>query len=358
MKTLFLRYRKAQEAVAWQEVGARIDGGATHRRRHLFRMTGLLADTSYVYEIRDQAGAKTKTASGEFRTATPPGQGKVRFAVFGDSGKIPWWTFSANRTGLDIADWLKNSLPGRGHQWQLAKRIVDERVDLVLHLGDLVYPWGRREDFPEAVFLPFEKLMRNAAFYPSVGNHDLLSQGGKWLIYFFEAPQKGSESGGRYYSFVHGPVQFICLDTFSPGFPLVKGKKQWRWLEQVLAGPDFPWRVVFTHRPLWTASRSRFDSENKRLREQLHPLLAAGGVDFVFSGHDHLYQRYPAKDGVNYVVAGAGGKDLYVLHDDPELAHWNNTEFSFGLVDASAGRIELKVITERGRLIERLVLLR
>jgi len=35
------------------------------------------------------------------------------------------------------------------------------------------------------------------------------------------------------------------------------------------------------------------------------------GVDLVFSGHDHVYERTVPIRGVTYVVSGGGGKRLY-----------------------------------------------
>ena len=35
------------------------------------------------------------------------------------------------------------------------------------------------------------------------------------------------------------------------------------------------------------------------------------GVDLVFSGHDHAYERTAPIGGVIYVVSGGGGKELY-----------------------------------------------
>jgi hypothetical protein len=44
------------------------------------------------------------------------------------------------------------------------------------------------------------------------------------------------------------------------------------------------------------------------------PLLAAGGVDVLFCGHDHIYERgtgLTPKGKLTYVVTGGGGAPLY-----------------------------------------------
>ena len=47
------------------------------------------------------------------------------------------------------------------------------------------------------------------------------------------------------------------------------------------------------------------------MRELLAPFYAANGVDLVFGGHDHFYERTHPIGGVSYVTTGAGGAELY-----------------------------------------------
>ena len=306
---------------AFQELGARKGLGG----RWEFRIRGLMPDSRYRYRLFSQQGKSL--GGGVFRTAPLPGRGKVRFAAFGDSGKIPGWTYFRDSTGVQPAPWLQRIWPDQGAQGLLARHILERSPDLVLHLGDLVYPWGRWEHYGLAVFEPFRELLARADFRPSLGNHDLITARGGPLFRAFLYPRADQ----RYYSFVRGPVLFLCLDAFSS--PIGEKSPQFAWIQRTLAQSREPWKVVFLHRPFFTASRSRKDRENDQLRRLVHPLFAKYRVSLVLSGHDHVYERYKPQDGVHYAVVGGGGKNLYQLHPDP-LLEKSCRCFSYVLVEA------------------------
>ena len=44
-------------------------------------------------------------------------------------------------------------------------------------------------------------------------------------------------------------------------------------------------------------------------------------VDFVFSGHEHLYLRQVV-DGINHVISGGGGAPLYADDKDGGFYHF------------------------------------
>ena len=44
------------------------------------------------------------------------------------------------------------------------------------------------------------------------------------------------------------------------------------------------------------------------VRVLLEPLLVKYGVQVVFSGHDHVYERLKPQKGIHYFVTGSGGK--------------------------------------------------
>lgn len=334
---LVLRYGEADDRA--QVSGRKLT------RRHVFRLEGLSPSTAYRYRLLDSA--RRVLWRGTIRTAPRPGTGRVRFAAFGDSGKIPWWTRDLGDGFFGIAEWLEDALPGRGNQWGIARSVVRARPDLVLHLGDVVYPNGRRDHYAEAFFLPFRRLLADVPCYPTLGNHDIMTEDGAPFLEAFDLPRE--PAGGRYYQFARGPVRFFCIDTFTSS--LAPESAQRRWLASALRSATEPWLVVFTHRPFLTASRSRNDAENAFLREQVHPLLAQHGVDLVLSGHDHVYQRFEPQDGIVYVVAGGGGKSLYELDAHPQLAAAAR-RFSFVVVDADHATMRLEAIAEDGVVLD------
>lgn len=318
--------------------------------RNVFAVEGLSPDTEYEYVLQDAQGASV--GGGRIHTAPAPGTGHVRFLAVGDSGRIPWWNYSAFASGIDIAEGLKDLLPGRKGQWEVAAEMEKVHADLFLHLGDLVYPWGRRCDYPEAFFLPYANLLRDAPVYPCVGNHDMMREGGQAFVDHFELRGKKTVSEGRYYAFTHGPVQFIVLNSFTPRNRLTSGTEQWKWLEQVLAGPKPAWRVVMLHMPLYTSSRALNEPARPAMRGLLHPLFVKTGVDLVLSGHDHLYERYQPIDGVTYVVSGAGGKSLYVHKEDDQQASWDNRHYGFLWCDADTKTMTAEYRTSGGQVLD------
>jgi len=168
----------------------------------------------------------------------------------------------------------------------------------VFHTGDLVDD-GRIEQnwitFNDIASL----LPSGTPFYPSLGNHEHESS-----LYFenFELP--GNE---RWYSVnnLEG-LKFIVLDS---GSDLAPTSSQYQWLESELAGAvsstDFT--VVTFHYPIY--STGYHGSDEKDIAGDLVPLFEGNGVDAVFNGHDHDYERSTA-GGIRYIVAGGGGAPL------------------------------------------------
>ena len=77
-------------------------------------------------------------------------------------------------------------------------------------------------------------------------------------------------------------------------------------------------RIAYFHHPLYgNAGRH---GANVDLRVLLEPLLVKYGVQVVFSGHDHVYERLKPQRGIYYFVTGSGGQlrkgDLQESDDD------------------------------------------
>jgi hypothetical protein len=85
------------------------------------------------------------------------------------------------------------------------------------------------------------------------------------------------------------------------------GSAQYTWLENDLANTDKLWKIVFFHWPPYSTGPH---GSYKSVRYALGPLFAQYGVDLVFNGHDHDYERSIA-GGTVYIVTGGGGAPLY-----------------------------------------------
>jgi 3',5'-cyclic AMP phosphodiesterase CpdA len=261
-------------------------------------LTGLQPNTHYEYEAGGPGGVKgyfktapTAAATGAANTSgsTPAAAVPFRFFVFGDT-----------RTRHDMH-----------------RRVIDAVVkqgapDFVIHTGDLVADGNDSSMWP--VFFDIEKdLLRQTAFFPSLGNHERNSR--EYYDFFrVETP---------YYSFNWGNAHFSVLNTdfgnaaSSNAAREAFWTEQVKWLEDDLAANQKPdYRFVVGHHPPMSAVSSRQEF-NPRM-QALIPMFEKQNVTAGFFGHDHNYQHY-LKNGIHYLVTGGGGAPLYdVNKPDPQ----------------------------------------
>ena len=248
-------------------------------RRHAVALTELAPGSTYHYRVEANASF---TASGSFRTAPAGGDSSFVFAVVGDGGMAQ----------MAVAGLLERATP-----------------DLVLHTGDVVYPSGKQRHYDRRFFAPYRRLIGGVPVFPVLGNHDVRTRDGAAYLENFHPPFDDPKSGGRYYSFDWGSVHFVALDSeLYHGDSGGDEARQKAWLERDLSATDQSRKVVFLHRPPYSSSRHGGDP---KVRNDLEPVFVRHGVDLVFSGHDHCYERTVPIEGVTYVVSGGGGKELY-----------------------------------------------
>jgi 3',5'-cyclic AMP phosphodiesterase CpdA len=176
---------------------------------------------------------------------------------------------------------------------QMASLHGQFRYDLVLMVGDNFYGSQRPSDLEHKFARPYRPLLEaGVIFQAALGNHDNESSTVNYPPL--------NMNGRRYYSFVRPGVRFIVLDTN------VLDAEQLRWADGVLRAATEPWRIACFHHPLY--GNARRHGSNVDLRVLLEPLLLAHGVQVVFSGHDHVYERLKPQKGIQYFVTGSGGK--------------------------------------------------
>ena len=180
----------------------------------------------------------------------------------------------------------------------VTKAILDVAPVAVFHTGDLVND-GRNPDDWAAFDLIASGLIASTKYYPAIGNHEENSE-----LYFdrFELP-----NNERWYAVDAFGIHFIVLDsTVETG----AGSEQYSWLEshleEVGSGSRFV-AAVFHHPPYSTGPH---DEDEMGLRHTFVPLFEKYGVDVVFNGHDHTYER-TFHNGIYYIVTGGGGAPLY-----------------------------------------------
>ena len=103
-------------------------------------------------------------------------------------------------------------------------------------------------------------------------------------------------NGERFYTFKKGDARFFALDSNYMDQPQLK------WLEEQLSRSNDRWKIAYFHHPLYS-SGARHGSEVD-LRTRLEPLFVKYGVDIVFAGHEHFYERHRAAEGHLLLHAG------------------------------------------------------
>lgn len=321
-RTTTLSYRVAGK---WVRVSP-----ARFGRRHHARLSGLEPGTRYLYKIEDGAGRVLTRAA--FTTAPRRGPASaIRFAAVGDSGT------------------------GSAAQYLVAEQMRLWRPDLIVHTGDVVYPAGEGAGYPEAFFLPYRALLPGVPLVPSVGNHDALHVDG--FRGTFLPPEGRPRSGSkRYFSFDYGNAHFTVADTT---LDLTAGSAQRDWIEADLeraAERAGIWRIVFFHHPPYSAGPH---GDTPAVQRELVPLFERWGVDAVFSGHDHAYERTDPHSStgdpataVLYVVTGGGGAGLYARSTDQPLVVRYFARHHFVGVALTATTLSLQAIAEDGTVLD------
>jgi predicted phosphodiesterase len=311
-------------------------------RRHAFRVSGLAPGAAYDYRVTDAAGGGGR--GGTFATAPASPDAEVRFVVFGDSGGLPPWVWAVRMPlvhGLAVA----GLLPHKRVMRDLCARMVAERPHLALHTGDVVYPAGEHRHYAPGFFTPFAELLAMAPVYAVLGNHDYEHDAGRPFLQNFHLPRGSGADDEQFFTWTWGPIRFIGLNLNHA----VGVQPAVAYLRAVLPAAREPWKVVLQHFPIRSGSRQ---GDRGDLEREVLPLLLEHGVDFLFTGHDHVYQRFHAERGLHLIVTGGGGKSLYELTDHPRRAAAAR-EYHFCAVRILGGRAELRAIAHDGRELDR-----
>jgi 3',5'-cyclic AMP phosphodiesterase CpdA len=219
-----------------------------------------------------------------------------------------------------------------------------EEIAFCVHTGDFVQDGRDRASWPVQFFGPAQELLSRVPIYPVLGNHENNSS---HYFDFFDLP--GNE---RWYSIDRGPVHLVFLDSCSPMQP---NSEQYNWLVNDLESTDAPWTVVTLHHPFFSSGPHGL--ERPDLQKDIVPVLEQFGVDVVFSGHDHLYER-SVKDDIVYIVSGGGGAPVYGP-SNREHNPYSQTVTSthhYCIVHATSGALSMVAYDSDGQVIDELSL--
>ncbi len=250
----------------------------------------------------------------------PNKDGSVKFAVLGDTGT------------------------GGSDQVVIGKQLAAFRAkfafDVALLLGDNLYGSENPRDYSRKFEVPYKSLLDSGVkFYAALGNHDDPNQ----RMY-----KQFNMGGERYYTFkpsLTAGVRFFALDSnyMDPA--------QLQWFEKELASSGSDWKIAFFHHPPYA---SGMHGSDEILKNQLEPRFLKHGVNVVFTGHEHFYERIKPQKGIQYFVEGSSAK-LRKGDINPRsglTAFGYDDGYTFMLVEVAGDELYFQTINEAGRTID------
>jgi predicted phosphodiesterase len=252
------------------------------------------------------------------RSALPNDPDSVKFLVIGDSGT------------------------GDRPQYEVAAKIVESHgrfpFEFAIMLGDNMYGSERAIDFINKFEKPYKVLLdKEVKFYASLGNHDDPSQR------FY---QKFNMDGKRYYTFRKKDVEFFVLDS------TYMAPEQVSWLRGALKESDAEWKIAYFHHPIYSSGEKH--GGERDLQTLIEPLFLQNGVDVVFAGHEHFYERLKPQKGILYVIQGGAAKLRRgnIRDNSVMTAKGFDTDRSFTLVEIMGDQMYFETISRLGQTVD------
>lgn len=216
---------------------------------------------------------------------------------------------------------------------------------VIVHVGDLSYAdgdqprwdaWGRLKQ-PLSSATPWMVVEGNHEIEYGVGGLDR-----QFLAYEtrFRMPFASTGASPLWYAFTYGVVRVVMLGSYDDYMP---DSPQYQWLSRELGAVDraaTPFVIVGLHAP-WYNSNKAHQGEGDAMKAAMEKLLLDHGVDALFAGHVHAYERtLPVAEGgkvdercgIPYIVIGDGGNREGLAGDyvDPTPAWSAFREASYG----------------------------
>ncbi len=306
----------------------------------------LKQNRDYFYILGAPGKGAATSPEQRFRTSPkrnkPPKDGNVHMWLLGDSGTVTEQSpFSGEFTHPGEAEMVRD-----GFEIYNADK---EPVDLLVLLGDNAYLEGTDAQWQGAFFDIYPEIMNKAAVWPTIGNHEMggdcfdlspfiggglppgsfvafiggtsssadpasyigaadCSSGspvpgpdgsGPPYLDIFSLPSAG-ELGGvpsgteQYYSANYANVHLVSLDGQLSNADDDQREAMRDWLIADLSNNNRDWTIVIFHHPPYSKGENHDSDREQReidMRERFTPVFEDYGVDVVYSGHSHSYER-------------------------------------------------------------------
>lgn len=233
--------------------------------------------------------------------------------------------------------------------------------------GDMVNSPGETEQW--------NGFLRNCGVFSKLplmtvsGNHEGVSSN-KTYMKLFESPDNGPENCGpcgEFYYFDQGSCRFIMTDSsfLTEERQAEIGYQRWKtyeeqieeWIEKTAKNSGKPWNIAVIHHPPY-GMHDR-DTVSPQLRELWVPVLEKAGVDLVLCGHQHVYMRTSAMNGVTYVMGNSGSRksEFFNGSNAPEYcASVYADSANYQVIHAGKDRLKITSYNKKGLIIDEAVI--
>ncbi|MEO7650674.1 MAG: metallophosphoesterase, partial [Bryobacteraceae bacterium] len=207
----------------------------------------------------------------------------------------------------------------------------------VLMAGDNIYGGSSPADFQKKFEVPYRDLLDGGVkFYASLGNHDSPNQR------FYKPFNMGEK---RYYTVKQGNVEFFALDS------TYMDPVQIDWLKSRLQASNAAWKIAYFHHPLYSNAFRHGPDED--LKARIEPIFKQFGVRVVFSGHEHVYERFKPQGGIYYFIVGSSGQlRPHDLKRSPITAKGFDLDQAFLLAEIAGEQLHFQVISRTGKTVD------
>lgn len=194
------------------------------------------------------------------------------------------------------------------------------KPELVVIGGDNNYPYGEANTIDNRISI-YQRWFDQELLLPCYGNHDLDND-----LQLEDPPRDPHQvqydkfyylpGNRRYYSYVHGNIEFFCLNTGKDSNPpdgdhtyepdgCIIGSAQHTWFVAAAAASTAKFKVAFFHHGFAVASTSE-TSAMDRDEPRMNWFFETHGIDLILNGHNHASTRM--------TYTGPGGNSIPIIN--------------------------------------------
>ena len=182
---------------------------------------------------------------------------------------------------------------------QLTKLVDSEKLDVVVHSGDISYADGYEAHW-DTFFNKVQPIAARVPYMVTAGNHEFWYNFAAYKARFFMPSNTGMQGRGSgdnmYYSWTYGNTYFSAMNSETAVDTQDFHKKQLSFFQDEVNKVDRAHQqfvVTHFHRPLYCSDDGACSQPGKpnKLSKQAETMFYNAKVDLCITGHVHAYER-------------------------------------------------------------------